>query len=124
MRATSGRYYRPEFGVPPRELRIYQAAEADWQHGFCKQPFIAGWRFAGGPDVEPIAPDDLPDYSIKPSGMYWPIGQIDFIIDTQQKRALYTYVLGPRYGRGFKVTFEDVSTLAFVSEKGRLIWMS
>src|SRR5205807_3180451 len=98
--ATAGPHYRPEFGMPPRELRIYQAKEADWEHGFCKPPFVAAWRYVGGPGVESIAPDDQPDYSAKPSGMYWPIGQIDFIIDTQHTRALYTYCLGPRYSRG------------------------
>jgi hypothetical protein len=122
--ATAGRHYRPEFGVPPRELRIYQASHADWERGFCKRPFVAGWRFTGGLDVENIASDDLPNYSVKPSGMYWPVGEIDFIIDMAQKKALFTFVLGPRYGRGYMVTFESSETLALLPENGRILWVS
>jgi hypothetical protein len=123
-RAAAGRYYRPEFGVPPRELRIYQASHADWERGHCVRPFVAGWRFTGGPDIEDIASDDFPDYSVKPPGMYWPVGQIDFIIDVAEKRALFTYVLGPRYGRGYKVTFEDLETLVFLPEMSKIVWRS
>jgi hypothetical protein len=123
-RATSGRYYRPEFGLPPTELRIYEAAQADWERAMIRPPYVSAWRYVGADDVEPIRPDDLPDYSVLPTGMYWPVGQIDFCIDTQNKMAVFTYVLGPRYARGYKITFEDPGTLAFVPDRSRMVWLS
>jgi hypothetical protein len=123
-RVAAGRYHRPEFGVPPPELRIYQAAQADWERAMVRPPYVSAWRFVGGADVEIISPDDLPDYSVMPTGMYWPVGQIAFSIDFQHKRAIFTYVLGPRYGRGYKVTFEDLETLAFAPDRSRMVWMS
>jgi hypothetical protein len=123
-RVTSGRYYRPEFGLPPTELRIYQAAQADWERAIIRPPYVFGWRCVSGVNTESIAPDDLPDYSVLPSGMYWPVGQIAFCIDSEHKRAVFTYVLGPRYGRGYKATFEDSATLAFVPERSKTVWVS
>lgn len=123
-RVTSGRYYRPEFGSPPAELRIYQAAKADWERAMIRPPYLSAWRCLSGVDVEPIAPDDLPDYSVVPTGMYWPIGQIAFCIDSEHKRAVFTYVLGPRYARGYKTAFEDLESLAFAPDKSRMVWVS
>lgn len=123
-RVAMGRYYRPEFGVPPRELRIYQASHADWERGHCKPPFVAAWRFTGGPNVEDIESDDLPDFSVIPSGMYWRVGQIVFLIDMEHKRAVFTFVLGPRYGRGYKITFENPETLALLPEASKIVWAS
>lgn len=123
-RATACRYYRPEFGLPPTELRVYQAAQADWEHAMIRPPYISAWRSFSGVDVESIASDDLPDYSVFPTGMYWPVGQISFSIDAEHKRAVFTYVLGPRYGRGYKTTFEDLATLAFEPDRSRMVWMS
>jgi len=89
-----------------------------------RPPYVSAWRCVCGVDVESIAPDDLPDYSVFPSGMYWPVGQIDFCIDEQHKRAVFAYVLGPRYGRGYKITFSDLATLAFEPDRSRMVWMS
>jgi hypothetical protein len=122
--ATAGPYYKREFGLPPRELRIYQATQADWERAMIKPPYVCAWRFVGGPDVEIIEPDDLPDYSVVPTGMYWPVGTIDFCIDSEHKRAVFTYVLGPRYGRGYKVTFKDLETLELVPGMSGLRWRS
>jgi hypothetical protein len=124
QRATSGHYYRPEFGLPPTELRIYQAAQADWERAMIRPPYVSAWRYLGGVDVEPIAPYNLPDYSVLPTGMYWPVGQIDFWVDYEHKRAVFTFVLGPRYGRGYQTVFEDVETLAFVPDRSRIVWVS
>jgi hypothetical protein len=56
--------------------------------------------------------------------MYWPVGQIAFCIDADHKRAVFLYVLGPRYGRGYKTTFEDLETLVFLPDRSRMVWMS
>jgi hypothetical protein len=121
---TSGRYYQPSFGLPPKELRIYQAPDADWDNALIRPPYTSGWQYVGGADVEAIAPDDLPDFSVETKGMYWPVGVIDFCLDLEHKRAVFGYQLGPRYGRGFRIMFEDPETLEFVPEKSRLVWRS
>lgn len=89
-----------------------------------RAPYVSAWRCVSGVDVELIAPDDLPDYSVFPTGMYWPIGQIAFCIDSERKTAVFTYVLGPRYARGYKITFEDLESLAFVPDSSRMVWVS
>jgi hypothetical protein len=33
-------------------------------------------------------------------GMFYERGVVEFFIDTDRKRVLFTYTLGPRYGRG------------------------
>jgi hypothetical protein len=56
--------------------------------------------------------------------MYWPIGQISFCIDSERMTAVFTYVLGPRYARGYKITFEDLESLALVPDSSRMVWVS
>jgi len=89
-----------------------------------RQPYVSAWRCVNGVNVEPIAPDDLPDYSVFPTGMYWPVGQIAFCIDSEYKRAVFTFVLGPRYARGYKTTFEDLESSAFSPDRSKMVWMS
>ena len=121
---TPGGFAIPGIGEPPGELRIYQAAGADWERAMIRPPYIHAWRYKGGPEVDPIAPDEIQDHQTRPTGMYWPVGEIAFCIDLPNKRAVFTYALGPRYARGYRTTFENLETSAFVPDRGTMVWMA
>jgi hypothetical protein len=121
VKATSGPYYKPDFGLPPKKLHVCEARDLNWERGYCLPPYVRAWEFDGTALVE-ISVEGLPDVKNK-HGMYWEIGRIEFAIDAEKKQAVYGYWLGPRYGRGFKKSFDSVSALSF-STKESLVWVS
>jgi hypothetical protein len=121
--STSGRYYRPEFGVPPKTLHIYEAADADWERAHCKREAVRGWLFDGSTFAQ-LSPVAYPDYSRIPKGMYWHTGMIEFCVDVEHRRAVYDYVLGPRYARGYKRTFASGEAIRLEPDGRFLLWLS
>jgi hypothetical protein len=120
---TSGRYYKSEFGLPPKTLNIYEAADADWERAHCKRHALRGWLFDGSIFTE-LSPVSYPDYSQLPKGMYWHTGLVEFCVDVERRRAVYAYVLGPRYARGYKRIFTP-NELMLLEPNGEFIqWVS
>ena len=120
---TSGRYYKPEFGLPPKTLCIYEAADADWERALCKRQALRGWLFDGSTFTE-LSPVAYPDYSQTPKGMYWHTGMIEFCFDVERRRAVYDYVLGPRYARGYRRTFASAEAIHLDPDRKYLLWRS
>ena len=112
-----------KYGNPPRELHIMQATDARWDRGWCKEPYVHAWRYSGGA-FEETEPEEISRGDEKPDGMYWRIGLIQFVIDEANRRSIYHYTLGPRYGRGFKATFEDFSEFKMIPDRDRGVWIS
>jgi len=123
-KAVQSKYYNPSMGLPPKELRIYQASSADWDKAQCSRTYIDSWKFDGAIITKTDEVIGSLANDLKQNGMYWNIGTIMFWIDIQSKRAVYSYTLGPRYGRGFKCIFEDVDTLRLNCENKCAVWIS
>jgi hypothetical protein len=121
--ARSGSTDKTEFGVPPKTLHIYEAADADWERAFCKGAALRGWLFDGTSFTE-LSPVVYPDYSQTPKGMYWYTGMIRFWVDVEHRRAVYDYVLGPRYARGYKRTFTSAEPIRLEPDRRFLAWIS
>lgn len=121
--ATSGRYYKPEFGVPPKTLCIYETADADWKQPRCKREALRGWSYDGS-TFAGLSPVVYPDYSELPKEMYWHTGIIEFCVDTEHRRAVYSYVLGPRYARGYKRTFATGEPILLEPDRKFGLWVS
>ncbi|MCH7227434.1 hypothetical protein [Haloferula sp. A504] len=112
-----------KYGIPPKELWIMQATDADWKRAKCKEPYSGFWQFSGS-EVEEAAPFEITWRDEKPNGMYWRIGLIQFVLDVQNQRSVYHYTLGPRYGRGYKVTFDDFEQFRMRPDRDRMLWVS
>jgi hypothetical protein len=121
--ATSGRYYKPNFGIPPKTLHIYEAADADWENARCKRQALCGWLFDGSSFTE-LSPLLYPNYSEMPKGMYWHTGLIEFCVDMKHRRAVYDYVLGPRYASGYKRRFAPDEAIRLEADRRFLLWVS
>jgi hypothetical protein len=121
--ATSQRYYRPEFGLPPKTLHIYETADADWERARCKRQALRSWLFDGSIFSE-LSPVAYPDYSQVPKGMYWHTGLVEWCVDEEQRRAVYAYVLGPRYARGYKKTFAPGEAIRLEKDGRLTVWVS
>lgn len=117
-------YYKVEtHGIPPKELRVFECPSADWERGQCDLPATKAWKWKEG-RIEDITPSEWPDWKDRPNGMYWDIGAIQFWIDEEERRAVYTFTLGPRYGRGFRTEFSDSNAIEFKTSRDQLVWMS
>lgn len=110
------------FGTPPKTLHIYETADADWAHGFCKKP-LRGWVYEGG-SFSPMSPFVAPGHSEIRNGMYWQVGTVDFCVDLKGRRAIYGYALGPRYARGFRRTFAVGEEICLELDRRFLKWLS
>ena len=121
-KVTTGRYYKAEFGLPPKKLHVCEARELSWERPYCFPPYKRAWSFDGS-SMTAIGVEGLPDVA-KKNGMYWEVGRVEFAIDPEKKQAVYGYWLGPLYGRGFKRTFDSLATLSFSTEKEFFVWMS
>jgi hypothetical protein len=87
------------FGPPSTAFLISEMPEADWEHIRCHGDAHRQWTYKGG-DPEP-APCVVYDTDLgEQRGMFYERGVVEFFIDTDRKRVLFTYTLGPRYGRG------------------------
>ena len=122
VKATSGPYYKADFGLPPKKLIVCEGCELNWERSYSLAPYKHAWSFDGSVVTE-IGVEDLPDVA-KKNGMYWEVGRIEFAIDPEKKQAVYGYWLGPRYGRGFRRTFDTLAALSFPTDREFLVWVS
>jgi hypothetical protein len=86
----------------PSYLLVREHGEAACEEAYCLQPIVRVWHYdATGLAVLPnneIQKESLGSVSIR--GMFYSSGLIDFHITEKRDRVVFTYVLGPRYGRG------------------------
>jgi hypothetical protein len=122
VKVTAAPRYNTDLGLPPKKLHVCESRDVNWDRGYCLTPYTRAWSFDGNSLIE-ISVDGLPDVT-KKNGMYWEIGRIEFAIDTEKKRAVYGYWLGPRYGRGFKKSFDSLDTLSLSVGRESLVWIS
>jgi len=87
-------------GIPPDFLRVREYSKADWERGRCEGEVLRTIEFGdfGKRELSSPFPTDSFDH---PRGAYWRIGSIAYHLDPEGKRAVFTFVVGPRYGRGF-----------------------
>jgi hypothetical protein len=87
------------FGPPPNALLITETRDADWEHARCLGNPIRYWMYQGGePECVPtVEVDTNPGQR---QGMFYERGEVVFCIAADRNRVLFTYILGPRYGRG------------------------
>lgn len=88
------------FGPPPNSLLISQMSDADWEQVRCRGDIRRQWTYQGS-EPEPLtrAAGDDTDLGER-RGMFYERGAVAFCIDSDRKRVLFTFTLGPRYGRG------------------------
>lgn len=102
---STNRYTRQNSVRQPMDsLWIQQCGEADIAHAFCLRPILREWRFDG--ETFQIRKNQsslsvlLPSRSANIRGMLFDQGVIRFYISPDRKRVVFTYQLGPLFGRG------------------------
>jgi hypothetical protein len=101
----------------PDFLVVRESGHADWDDPSCKPPVLREWvydgrRFAAQPPSSFLEPLAQPPRR----GMFWDRGWFCFHIAPDRERVLITYVVGPRYGRGYVLRVEGQGP-----EQGRLV---
>jgi hypothetical protein len=100
------------FGPAPSDLLISEMHDADWEESRCRGNPDRQWTYQGGQSLSPaeVSAIDVGERR----GMFYERGVVAFCIDSDRKRLVFSYILGPRYGRG--MTFVVIGQGA----KGRL----
>jgi hypothetical protein len=101
----------PVMGVPPEYLRVREHADADWTNMWCSGDVLRLTEFGdfGKRELVPPFPTDSVD---QPRGAYWKVGSVAYHIAPVETRAIFTFVVGPRYGRGFVLEYKIVEARA------------
>ena len=93
---------RGPFGPAPTALVIKEMGEPDWEAVRCQGDVHRLWCYRGGtPEVLPVEPESETGVG-EQRGMFYERGEVQFHISSDRKRVLFTYVLGPRNGRGME----------------------
>ncbi len=115
---------RPEsriLGVHPESLHIEEYSSGRLQDARCtgkiNRVFIrddTGFREEKKP---------FPKYeSGELREVYWQRGYVSYFIDKEGKKGFFTFYLGPRYGRGWVISYEEISVTSPVLREPR--WVS
>ena len=114
------------YGNPPTELKVVEATSADLDRGFPRESHNRVWlRDKNGiVECKPADLSRLKKKGRKTSGMYWQVGTINFHVNFKKKIAVYSYVLGPRYGRGYKQPYEELDDLILTIDGKHMVWLS
>jgi hypothetical protein len=106
QREASGR-----FGPGPTALILYQCDAADWEKVRCSESIVRTWVHdeRGTPERDPT-PSELAGVTEK-MGMCFVTGRVWFCLDGAMKRVVYTFMVGPRFGRGMVLRVEAGSLL-------------
>jgi hypothetical protein len=89
-----------EFGPPPIALVVREMAEADWDGPHCAGEVRRQWLYRGG-EPEPVPPQGESGADVGARrGMFYERGTVAFHVAPDRRRVLFTFTLGPRFGRG------------------------
>jgi hypothetical protein len=87
------------FGPPPRHFVIREYADADWSELVCGGPALREWLY-DGTRLEERSPTDAELHIWQAQKAFYPYGVVRLHIRGDRKKIVFTYLLGPRYGRG------------------------
>ena len=80
-------------------LIIQECQRSEWRSAFVAPPIVRAWRYDGD-QFEPLDPTESEaTYCPEVRGIRYSIGLVRFAIVDDRRRVVFTYVLGPRYGR-------------------------
>jgi hypothetical protein len=105
-------------------LLIIEMLEADWEDSRCRGNAHRQWMYQGGQPalLPPVEGNDI-DLGAQ-RGMFYERGLVTFCIDTNRKRLVFTYTLGPRYGRGMTFGVNGQGNKGRLSPAGTTMWVS
>jgi hypothetical protein len=114
-----------QFGPAPTAFIVSEMRDADWEeHPRCRGDAHRQWTFQGGkPETLDRAAGSQIDLG-KRRGMFYERGGVWFCIDTDRRRVLFTYTLGPRYGRGMIFDVVGQGAKGKFRPGGRFVWCS
>ncbi|MES2462149.1 MAG: hypothetical protein V4671_16310 [Armatimonadota bacterium] len=100
-------------------LRVYQCEEADLTKGFCQKPILHEWVYDGSVFTEGVPEEarrqkqqhNSHPFAVLPTsqeirGTLFTEGMVWFYITVDRKHVLFTYQVGPRFGRRMKYRVE------------------
>ena len=91
---------RGELGPGPEALIVRQCGSARWERAECDAPFLRQWvRDQRGTTEREPSPSEVDGVSVK-HRMCSQVGQIWFHVGADKDRVIFTFVVGPRFGRG------------------------
>jgi hypothetical protein len=86
-------------GPAPDFLLIQQCADADWENALCRTPVLREWIFRGTTiEAQPLSDSQSTPRPVRRKA-FFDYGIVCFHVTTDRKRVLWTYQLGPLYGR-------------------------
>jgi hypothetical protein len=90
----------PIMGSPPDYLLVREHGSADWEHVACLPPVLREWTYTGEAfEPRPLSDtDELPPPTRRDA--FYSYGIVQYHIRPDRKKVLFTFVLGPLYGRG------------------------
>jgi hypothetical protein len=92
------------FGPAPKCLVISEMLEADWEESRCRGVANRQWTYQGGhPKLLSPCEGNATEFG-EQRGMFYELGVVTFCIDADRKRLVFSYTLGPRYGRAMTFT--------------------
>jgi len=113
-----------QFGPAPTSFLITEMSEADWETVRCGGAGHRQWIYQGSQfEPTPLAEGTETDLGER-RGIFYERGAVAFHIDSGRKRVLFTYNLGPRYGRGFVFEVIGQGAKGTLSPIGGTMWMS
>jgi hypothetical protein len=111
-------------GPAPTILQVSEMDEADWVHAWCRGVVLRRWTLQGG-KPESLTLDQQGDADLgERRGMFYERSAASFCIDSDRKRVLFTYTLGPRYGRGMVFDVMGQGTKGKLRPNGGPMWVS
>jgi len=103
---------------------ISETLDADWEESRCRGNAHRRWTYQSG-QPEPLLCVEEGDVDLgEQRGMFYERGAVTFCIDTDRKRVVFTYTLGPRYGRGMTFGVIGQGTKGRLSPTGGTMWIS
>lgn len=100
------------FGPAPTSFIVQQCAGADWKDVECRDPVVRTWVHdrAGTVEREPTAAEVAGVTSS--TGMCFATGRVWFHLDPETNRVIFTFMAGPRFGRGAVLRAEGDTLVA------------
>jgi hypothetical protein len=111
-----------QFGPPPTALVVREMGQADWKRAYCRGDVRRQWVYRGS-SPEPVAPEAEPDLG-EGRGMYYERGVVDFHVASDRRRVLFTFTVGPRFGRGLIFGVEGQGAGGRLSPGAGPVWKS